>query len=62
MGQLTGAVTAPDEIAYMDAAAGTAVGSDYKQRFVAALDVRPGQAVVDIGCGPGTDLARGQVG
>ena len=58
MGQLTGAVTAPDEIAYMDAAAGTAVGSDYKQRFVAALDVRPGQAVVDIGCGPGTDLAR----
>lgn len=58
MGQLTAATAAPDQIAYVDAAAGTAVGLDYKQRFVAALDVRPGHAVVDIGCGPGTDLGR----
>lgn len=58
MGHLTSAVCAPDQIAYMDAAARTAVGLDYKQRFVASLDVRPGQTVADIGCGPGTDLAR----
>lgn len=58
MGQLTAAVTAPDRIVYMDTAAGTTAGMAYKQRFVAALDVGPGQAVVDIGCGPGTDLAR----
>lgn len=49
---------APDQIAYMDIAAATAVGLDYKQRHVAALDVRPGQVVADIGCGPGTDLGR----
>jgi ubiquinone/menaquinone biosynthesis C-methylase UbiE len=51
-------VTAPDQIEYMDAAAATAVGLDYKQRSIEALDVRPGQTVVDIGCGPGTDLGR----
>jgi ubiquinone/menaquinone biosynthesis C-methylase UbiE len=34
------------------------VGLDYKERFVAALEVRSGQAVVDVGCGPGTDLGR----
>ncbi|GAA0579074.1 hypothetical protein GCM10010172_74950 [Paractinoplanes ferrugineus] len=42
----------------MDAAAGTAVGMDYKQRFAAALDVGPGQTVLDAGCGPATDLAH----
>ena len=54
----TAATAAPDQIAYMDAAASTAVGMDYKQRFAASLDLRPGQTVVDIGCGPGTDLSR----
>jgi ubiquinone/menaquinone biosynthesis C-methylase UbiE len=49
---------APDQIAYMDMAAGTAVGLDHKQRLVGALDLRAGHVVVDIGCGPGTDLAR----
>jgi ubiquinone/menaquinone biosynthesis C-methylase UbiE len=58
MGDRTAAVAAPDQIAYMDAAAGTAVGADYKRRFLAALDVRPGQVVADVGCGPGTDLGR----
>lgn len=48
----------PDPIAYLDAAAGTAVGVAYKRRFVSALDLRPGQAVADVGCGPGTDLSR----
>ncbi|MEU3454901.1 methyltransferase domain-containing protein [Micromonospora sp. NPDC006766] len=42
----------------MDKAAGTAVGLDYKQRFLAALDVRTNHAAVDVGCGPGTDLGR----
>jgi ubiquinone/menaquinone biosynthesis C-methylase UbiE len=55
---ITAATAAPDQIAYMDAAARTAVGMDYKQRFVASLDVGPGHTVVDVGCGPATDLAR----
>jgi ubiquinone/menaquinone biosynthesis C-methylase UbiE len=50
-------MTTPDLIAYLDTAAATAVGRDYKRRFVDALDVLPGHTVVDIGCGPGTDLA-----
>jgi SAM-dependent methyltransferase len=47
-----------DQISYLDAAAATDVGADYKRRSVAGLDLRPGQTVVDIGCGPGTDLGR----
>jgi ubiquinone/menaquinone biosynthesis C-methylase UbiE len=47
-----------DRIDYLDAAAGTAAGRDYKERFVRALDVRPGHLVLDLGCGPGTDLTR----
>jgi ubiquinone/menaquinone biosynthesis C-methylase UbiE len=58
MTQRTEATAAPDQIMYMDTAAGTAVGLDYKQRFLGALGLSPGHAVVDIGCGPGTDLAR----
>lgn len=58
MGQLTAATAAPDQITYMDTAAATAVGLKYKQRFVAALNVRPGQTAIDIGCGPGNDLGR----
>jgi ubiquinone/menaquinone biosynthesis C-methylase UbiE len=46
------------QIAYMDAAARSAVGLVYKRRFVEALDLRPGGHVLDIGCGPGTDLGR----
>ncbi len=49
-------VAAPDPIAYMDAAARSTAGRDYKRRVTELLDVRPGQVVVDLGCGPGTDL------
>lgn len=46
-----------DQIAYMDTAAKAAVAAgDYKQRLLAAMDVRPGHVVVDVGCGPGIDL------
>ena len=58
MGRLITETAAPDQMSYMDRAAGIAVGLDYKQRFFADLDVRPGQAALDIGCGPGTDLGR----
>jgi ubiquinone/menaquinone biosynthesis C-methylase UbiE len=47
-----------DQISYMDLAAATPIGLDYKRRSIGALDVRPGQTVVDVGCGPGTDLGR----
>ncbi|XTZ16740.1 methyltransferase domain-containing protein [Micromonospora echinospora] len=57
MSGLADLTVAPDQIAYLDAAARTPVGLDYKRRLLAALDVRPGQAAVDLGCGPGTDLA-----
>jgi ubiquinone/menaquinone biosynthesis C-methylase UbiE len=46
-----------DQIAYLDSAAATSAGADYKRRFLGALGVRAGQTVVDVGCGPGTDLA-----
>ncbi|GAB2578150.1 hypothetical protein Aab01nite_10210 [Paractinoplanes abujensis] len=40
----------------MDDAAATDVGRLYKGRLLRLLDVRAGHTVVDLGCGPGTDL------
>ncbi|SCL27808.1 Methyltransferase domain-containing protein [Micromonospora pallida] len=57
MSRLGSPTAAPDQITYLDTAAATPVGLDYKRRLVEALDVRTGQTVVDLGCGPGTDLA-----
>ncbi|MDW6060021.1 methyltransferase domain-containing protein [Streptomyces sp. FXJ1.4098] len=47
----------PDRIGYLDRLAGTDVGRSYKQLVLDALDIRPGHTALDMGCGPGTDLA-----
>ncbi len=47
----------PDPIAYLDRVAATDLGRFYKGRMLDALDVCPGHTVLDLGCGPGTDLA-----
>ncbi|OKJ03310.1 methyltransferase domain-containing protein [Kitasatospora sp. CB01950] len=59
----------PDRIAYQERLAATDQVRAYKQTLLDALDARPGQLVLDWGCGPGTDLdalaravtARGRV-
>jgi ubiquinone/menaquinone biosynthesis C-methylase UbiE len=48
----------PDPIAYLDQTAESPAGAAYKRDLLAALDLRQGHDVVDIGCGPGTDLAQ----
>jgi ubiquinone/menaquinone biosynthesis C-methylase UbiE len=48
--------TRPDQIAYLDRLAVTDLGRSYKERMLEELDVRAGQTVLDLGCGPGTDL------
>jgi ubiquinone/menaquinone biosynthesis C-methylase UbiE len=48
---------APDPIAYLDRVAATDLGRAYKGRMLEELDIRPGQTALDLGCGPGTDLA-----
>ena len=47
----------PDPIAYLDRVAATDIGRSYKRRMLELLDIRPGQTALDLGCGPGTDLA-----
>ncbi|YCK37176.1 methyltransferase domain-containing protein [Actinomadura sp. ATCC 39365] len=47
----------PDPISYLDHVASTDVGRGYKRQVLELLDLRPGQTVLDLGCGPGTDLA-----
>src|SRR4051812_23332512 len=45
------------EITYLDRAAASEPGREYKARLLAGLQVRPGHTVLDVGCGPGTDLS-----
>jgi len=49
--------TVPSQVAYLDQVAAISHGRDYKRRLLEALDPRPGQVALDLGCGPGTDLA-----
>ncbi|MFD8597254.1 methyltransferase domain-containing protein [Kitasatospora sp. NPDC059646] len=46
----------PDRIAYQDRLATTDLARSYKRTALDALAVRPGHVVLDLGCGPGTDL------
>jgi ubiquinone/menaquinone biosynthesis C-methylase UbiE len=48
--------TKPDPAAYLDRLAELDPGQSYKRRMLELLGVRPGHTVVDLGCGPGTDL------
>ncbi len=53
----------PDKIAFQDRLAATDLAHAYKQAALDALAIQPGHLVLDLGCGPGTDLgmlARGQ--
>jgi ubiquinone/menaquinone biosynthesis C-methylase UbiE len=47
-------VPSPDKAAYMDNVA--AVATDYKRQLLDSLELEPGHAVLDLGCGPGADL------
>ncbi|MCP2334983.1 methyltransferase domain-containing protein [Actinomadura rupiterrae] len=44
-------------VPYLDGVAASVPGRTYKQRAVDLLDLGPGMDAVDLGCGPGTDLA-----
>lgn len=50
-------VPQPDQASYMLRAAATEAGRAYKRRLLELLDVQAGQTALDVGCGPGTDLA-----
>jgi ubiquinone/menaquinone biosynthesis C-methylase UbiE len=47
----------PDPVAYLGEVARSTQGRDYKAAVLESLELGPEQVVLDIGCGPGTDLA-----
>ncbi|MEU3076574.1 methyltransferase domain-containing protein [Streptomyces laurentii] len=49
-------VARPDQGAYLLRTAAMDAGRAYKEELLRLLDPRPGQTVLDVGCGPGTDL------
>ncbi|ARF57848.1 methyltransferase domain-containing protein [Streptomyces gilvosporeus] len=46
----------PDSVTYLDRLATSDLGRSYKRRMLDVLDLHPGHTVLDLGCGPGTDL------
>jgi ubiquinone/menaquinone biosynthesis C-methylase UbiE len=50
-------VTSSAPTPYLDRVAATDMGRSYKRDLLAALAIEPGHHVLDVGCGPGTDLA-----
>lgn len=59
MARLSGRVfesAVPDTVGYLDQLAATDAARSYKSVMLDALDVRPGERALDLGCGPGTDL------
>ncbi|MFF4756201.1 methyltransferase domain-containing protein [Streptomyces sp. NPDC002514] len=46
----------PDPAGYLNRVAGSEVGRSYKRRMLDELASRPGQTVLDLGCGSGADL------
>ncbi|NUP47037.1 MAG: methyltransferase domain-containing protein [Catenulispora sp.] len=51
-------VTSSAPTPYLDGVAATDIGRSYKRDLLAALAIEPGHHVLDVGCGPGTDLAK----
>lgn len=49
-------VLASRQVAYLDRAAASDIGRQYKQGLLGALHLAEGHSVLDVGCGPGTDL------
>jgi ubiquinone/menaquinone biosynthesis C-methylase UbiE len=47
----------PDPVAYLGEVARSPQGRDYKAAVLASLELAAGLVVLDVGCGPGTDLA-----
>ena len=47
---------APEQVGYLDRVASTGSARLYKSVMLAALELQGGETVVDLGCGPGTDL------
>ncbi len=54
--RITNPRAAADPVAYMDRVRATEFAREYKARALELLDLQAGQAVLDVGCGPGDDV------